>query len=81
MSSLQQRLTAVTDMQFAAIAAAAHLKSQLSELKGLRERVREALEFAATETRSVMPPAQVSIWKAPMKPASSEGPSPSPLRL
>jgi hypothetical protein len=32
MSSLQQRLTAVTDMQFAAIAAAAHLKSQLSEL-------------------------------------------------
>jgi hypothetical protein len=56
--------------------------SQISVIRiELRERVREALEFAATETRSVMPPAQVSIWKAPMKPASSEGPSPSPLRL
>jgi hypothetical protein len=73
MSSLQQRLTVVTDMQLAAIAAAAHLKSQLSELKGLRERVREALEFAAAETRSVMPSAQGCICKAAIKPASSEG--------
>ena len=32
MSSLQERLATVTDMQFAAIAAAANLKSQLSEL-------------------------------------------------
>jgi hypothetical protein len=49
-SSLQQRLSAVTDMKLAAIAVTANLKSQLSELEGLRERVRYALEIAAPET-------------------------------
>lgn len=64
MNSLQQRLTAVTDMQLAAIVSAAHLKSQLSELEGLRERVREALEIAVSETGSVMAATPVPVWKA-----------------
>jgi len=34
-SSLQQRLLVITDAELAAIASAAHLKSQLSELEGL----------------------------------------------
>jgi hypothetical protein len=54
MSSLQERLAVVTDMQFAAIAAAANLKSQLSELDGLRERVRKAMEIAAPETMETL---------------------------
>ena len=49
MSSLQERLAAVTEMQLAAIAAAAHLKSQLSELEELRERVMKAVEIAPPE--------------------------------
>jgi hypothetical protein len=49
MSSLQERLAAVTEMQLAAIAAAADLKSQLSELEELRERVMKALEIAPPE--------------------------------
>ncbi len=44
MSSLRQRLSVITDMQLGAIAVAAHLKSQLSELEDLRERVMKALE-------------------------------------
>ena len=50
MNSLQHRLAAVADMQHAAIASAAHLKSQLFELEGLRERVGKALEIASPET-------------------------------
>jgi hypothetical protein len=49
MSSLQERLAAVTEMQLATIAAAAHLKSRLSELEELRERVMKALEIAPPE--------------------------------
>jgi len=56
MSFLQQRLAAVTDMQLAAIASAADLKSRLSELEELRERVREALEIAGAT--------KVPNWKA-----------------
>jgi HAMP domain-containing protein len=50
MSSLQQRLVAVSDMRLAAIAAAANLKIQLSELERLREQVRKTLEIAELET-------------------------------
>jgi hypothetical protein len=50
MSSLQQRLVAVSDMRLAAIAAAANLKLQLSELERLREQVRKTLEIAELET-------------------------------
>jgi hypothetical protein len=51
MSSLQQRLAAVSDMRFAAIAAAAaNLKIQLSELERLREQVWNTLEIAELET-------------------------------
>jgi hypothetical protein len=46
MNSLQDRLAAVADMQHAAITSTAHLKSQLSELEGLRDRVRKALKIA-----------------------------------
>ena len=50
MSSLQQRLVAVSDMRLAAIAAAAaNLKIQLSELERLREQVRKTLEIAELE--------------------------------
>jgi HAMP domain-containing protein len=50
MSSLQQRLVAVSDMRLAAIAAAANLEIQLSELERLREQVRKTLEIAELET-------------------------------
>jgi predicted ATPase with chaperone activity len=43
-------------MQLAAIASAADLKSRLSELEELRERVREALEIAGAT--------KVPNWKA-----------------
>ena len=49
MSSHQQRLAAITDMQVGVIAAVAHLKSQLSELKNLRELVMAELEIATPE--------------------------------
>jgi hypothetical protein len=43
MSSFQRRVAAVTDLRLAVIAAAAdNLKSQLSELEALRDRVRKA---------------------------------------
>jgi len=72
MSSLQQRLIAITDMQLGAITAAADLKSRLSELEGLRERVREALEIAVPETRSVTAATPVPIWDAAINlPAAS----------
>src|ERR1700733_7413267 len=48
-------LAAITDMQLAAIASA-HLKSRLSELEELRERVRDALEIAGAT--------KVPNWKA-----------------
>jgi hypothetical protein len=51
MSSLQQRLIAVSDMRLAAIAAAAaNLKIQFSELQRLREQVRKTLEIAELKT-------------------------------
>jgi HAMP domain-containing protein len=50
MSSLPQRLVAVSDMRLAAIAAAANLEIQLSELERLREQVRKTLEIAELET-------------------------------
>jgi DNA-binding transcriptional regulator YiaG len=51
MSSLQQRLVAVSDMRLAAIAAAAaNLKIQLSELERLREQVcLSEIKFAHTD--------------------------------
>jgi hypothetical protein len=49
MSSLQERLAAITEMQIGAVAATAHLKSRLSELEELRERVIKALEIAPPE--------------------------------
>lgn len=66
MSSLQERLAAVTDMQFAAIAAAANLKSQLSDLEGLRERVRKAMEIAAPETMERYGATHVPNWRSTM---------------
>jgi len=51
MSSLQQRITSVTDVRLAAIAATtAKLKAQLSELGGLREQVRKAQMSDNTHT-------------------------------
>jgi hypothetical protein len=64
MSSLQQRLAAVTDMLAAIAAIAVSLKSQLSELDGLRERVREASEIAGRKTRSITATIQGPTWKA-----------------
>jgi hypothetical protein len=64
MSSLRQRLAAITDMQLAAIASAAHLKSQFSELEGLRERIGEALEIAISETVERYGATRVPILKA-----------------
>jgi hypothetical protein len=66
MSSLQERLAAVTDMQFAAIAAAANLKSQLYELERLRERVRKAMEIAAPETMERYGATHVPNWGSTM---------------
>jgi hypothetical protein len=66
MSSLQERLAAVTDMQFVAIAAAANLKSQLSDLEGLRERVRKAMEIAAPETMERYGATHVPNWRSTM---------------
>jgi hypothetical protein len=63
-SYLQQRLVVITDAELAAIASAAHLKSQLSELEGLRERVRKASEIAAPETRVGKAATPALIWKA-----------------
>jgi hypothetical protein len=61
MSSLQERLAAVTEMQLAAIAATADLKSQLSELEELRERVMKALEIAPPEmVRHRLPSASIA---------------------
>jgi hypothetical protein len=75
MNFLQDRLAAVDDMQHAAIASTAHLKSQLSELEGLRERVREALEIASSETVECYGATQVLSWKVAMnlRPAIFEG--------
>jgi hypothetical protein len=67
MNSSQHRLS-VTDMQHAAIASSAHLKSQLSELEGLRERVRKALEIAAPETVDCYGATKVPSWKAAVTP-------------
>jgi hypothetical protein len=67
MNSSQHRLS-VTDMQHAAIASSAHLKSQLSELEGLRERVRKALEIAAPETVDCYGATKVPSWKAAVNP-------------
>jgi hypothetical protein len=68
MNSSQHRLAAVTDMQHSAIASSAHLKSQLSELEGLRERVRKALELTAPETVDCYGPTKVPSWKAAVNP-------------
>jgi hypothetical protein len=64
MSSLRQRLIAITDVELAAIASTAHLKFQLSELEGLRERVRKASEIAVPETHVVMVATPV-LWQRP----------------
>jgi hypothetical protein len=72
MSSLRQRLAAIANMQHAAIACAAHLKPQLSELEGLRERVRKALEIASPETANCYGAALVLSWKSGHEPASSQ---------
>jgi hypothetical protein len=50
MSSFQRRLATIAGIEHVAIACAAHLKSQLSEFEGLRERVRKTLEIASPET-------------------------------
>jgi hypothetical protein len=74
MSSLQERLATVTDMQFAAIAAAANLKSQLSELEGLREQVRKAMEIGAPETMERYGATHVPNWGSTMNlPSNIEG--------
>ena len=72
MNSSQHRLAAVTDMLHAAIASSTHLKSQLSELEGLRERVRKALEIAAPETVDCYGVTKVPSWEAAanLRPAS-----------
>jgi hypothetical protein len=67
MSSLQQRLAAVTDILAAIAAIAISLKSQLSELEVLSERVRDASEIAGSETRSITATIPGPIWKAATK--------------